>query len=92
MYFTTSWKLEGFEQGEAEGSIPSLRFHGRVGLAELELQMRTLEKVLQLVGLVGSWARPGGGQEGLTRPRFRVRPGFPPGCDWCSPASLRPDS
>jgi hypothetical protein len=45
------------------GSIPSLGFHARVGLAELELQIRALEKVLHQgeVRFVGSWARPGGG-------------------------------
>lgn len=39
---------------------PSLRFHARVGLAELELQTRALEKVLYQgeVRLVGSSARP----------------------------------
>lgn len=63
MYFTTSWKLEGFEQWEAEGSIPSLRFHGRVGLAELELQMRTRESspACGARGELGqAWGWPGG--------------------------------
>lgn len=63
-----SLEIGGFweQQEEAEGSVPSLRFHARVGLAELELQTRALEKALHWgeVRLVGSWARPGGGLEG----------------------------
>lgn len=68
MYFTPGWIWSDFRrrQQEAEGSIPSLRFHVRVGLAELELQTRALEKAVHQgeVRLVGSWARPGGGREG----------------------------
>lgn len=68
MCFTTGWIWSDFwrRQQEAEGSIPSLRFHARVGLAELELQTQVLEKALHRgeVRLVGSWARPGGGREG----------------------------
>lgn len=41
-FWSDSWR----RQLEAEGSIPSLRFHARVGLAELELQTRALEKAL----------------------------------------------
>ena len=84
-----------FWSSGGSGLHPSLRFHaGWVGLAELELQTRALEQVLHQgeVRLVGSWARPRGGQESLTRPRLGVRAGFPPQCDWYSPSSLLPDS
>lgn len=64
---------------------PSLGFHARVGLAELELQTRALEKVLYQgdVRLVGSAARPevAGRSSSLTEPSSRVRSGLLLGCD-----------
>lgn len=74
-----------WEQQEAQGSIPSLRFHPRVGLADLELQTRALEKVFYQgeVRLVGSPARPEVAKRAwsLSRPSFSVRSGLLLGCD-----------